>query len=447
MVTGPWLLVIFVFSIGFVLISIMRFHLNPFIALLLTSILTALLVGMPIDRIGDHLATGFGNTLKGIGIVIGLGIVLGRLLSESGATRQIAHSLLNRVGARNATLAVTLSGYLVSTSVFMDAAFVILIPIIRKMAVLSRKSLLVLISALVIGLIITHNMMIPTPGPVGVVANMEISIGLFMIYALVASLPAALVVGWLYSEWLGRRMTLSEQQTAGSEEPEGDEEAPSGRLSFLILLLPLVLIFVGSILELVLAPGTLAHDLAAFIGDKNIALLISVAAALAVFKKYIKSMSDVLVEATERSGLILLVTGAGGAFGYIISQSGIGAYLIDLLSGWNISLLVTGFLLSAILRAAQGSATVALITASSILGPLALQTATPPILVALAVCAGGCGLSLPNDSGFWVISRFANFTVNQTLKVWTLGASLAGLVAFAVILLLNLFAGILPGLH
>src|SRR4030042_3796026 len=162
MVTGPWLLFIFLLSIVFVLMVIIKLKLNPFIALLLTALLTGLAVRMPLAKISEAMATGFGNTLKGIGIVIGLGIIFGRILAESGATDQIANALVKRVGKERSPLAVALTGYLISIPVFFDAGFVILISVIKKLSVITKKPLIVLVTALSVGLISSHNLLIPT---------------------------------------------------------------------------------------------------------------------------------------------------------------------------------------------------------------------------------------------------------------------------------------------
>lgn len=462
MVTGPMLLVIFLIAIAFVLITIMKFRLNPFLALLLTSILTAFLVGMPLKDITGTITEGFGNTLRGIGIVIGLGVILGQILAEAGATQQIAKKLLRWTGEKKSPLAINITGYLTSIPVFMDAAFVILISLVKQLSRMSKRPLITFVTALSVGLIATHAMVVPTPGPLAVAGNMNINIGVFLLYAIIVSVPASLIGGWLYGTYLGKKYTYSEELSAadageledgndsfGSITDDGEENksAPSGGLSLFILLLPILLILLGTIMGVILPEGSAGESFFSFIGDKNIALLIGVIVAGLTMKKYIcKPINKVLVRAAESAGMILLITGAGGALGNVINSSGIGKYLVDTMSAWSISVLVLGFILSQILRAAQGSTTVALITTSSILGPVAVQMGASPVLVALAICAGGIGLSLPNDSGFWVVTRFSNFKVSDTLKSWTAGGTIAGVTAFVIVLILNALSGILPGI-
>jgi len=447
MVTGPLLFLAFVIAIVFILVSVIRFKMNPFIALLLTCLVTGFMVRMPLSDIGENIALGFGNTLKGIGIVIGLGIIFGRILSESGATEKIAHTLVERLGEKRSPLAVNITGFLVSIPVFIDAGFVILISVVKKLSVISRQSMLTLVTALAVGQITSHNMVVPTPGPVEVANSMKVSMGVFTVYAVLVGIPAALIGGWLYGVFLGKKVSFEQEEDHLFEETPSHKELPSAFLSFSILLLPIVLILLGSILALLLPENSAAYEFFSFVGNKNIALLISVLTGSLLLKKFmIHPLSKVVAEAGEKAGLILLITGAGGSFGYIITASGIGSYLVDTLSAWNISIIVTGFLLSVLLKAAQGSSTVALIMASAILGPLISTSTASPILVALAICAGGSCLSLPNDSAFWVVSRFSNFTVKDTLKSWTAGSTISGLVSFMLILLLSLFVDILPGL-
>jgi GntP family gluconate:H+ symporter len=296
-------------------------------------------------------------------------------------------------------------------------------------------------------------MVVPTPGPLAVAGNMSLDIGFFLLYAIVASIPAALVGGWLYGLWLGRsnpaiaNLSIIGDEAAESTPGSSSESVPSGTLSILVLLVPVLLILFGSIFGVLLPEEMWITSLLRFLGDKNVALLIGVFFAFGTLRRHLKKPASVIVtESAAAAGLILLITGAGGAFGHVISTSGIGPYLVETMSQFNISLLILGFLLSAILRAAQGSATVALVTTSAILGPTVASVETSPILVGLAICAGGMCLSLPNDSGFWVVSRFANLSVRDTLKAWTVGGSLGGLVALAVVLILDSMRGVLPGI-
>lgn len=437
MVTGPMLLVIFVIAILILLISIIRYHLNPFLALLITSILTAFMVGMPIGKISSTLSSGFGGTLAGIGIVIGLGIIFGQVLSEAGATTAIADGLLKRTGVKNAALAVTAAGFLISIPVYMDAAFVIMMPIVKYVADVTKRNLKIFVCALGVGTIVGHAMVIPTPGPLVVANNMNASVAAFIFYSLIAGACAITIGGWLYGKVFDGDKP-SENLDAPKENPIDGFKGPGFGVSMFALLFPILLILIANILLVSMDKNSLEYGIFTFVGDKNLALLLGVIVAFWCLRKHIKKpFTQIIVEAADSSGLILLITGAGGAFGSIINASGIGQYLVDAMSTLNIPMIVLGFVLSAVLRLSQGSTTVALVTTSSILGPSIAATGASPVLVGLAICAGGIGLSMPNDSGFWVLSRFSGLSVQDTLKTWTAGGTIAGFTAFLVLLLLH----------
>lgn len=450
MVQGPMLIVIFLLSIVFILLSIIKYKVNPFIALLLTSLLIAFMVGIPIGEIPETITGGFGSTLKGIGIMIGLGIVLGELLSAAKATEQIANALLSKVGVEKSPLAINMTGFLVSIPVFFDAAFVILVPLIKQLSKKTKISLITFVTALSVGLIVTHSLVIPTPGPIAVASNMGVNVGVFAFYSLIVAIPASLIGGYLYGKYLGKKYPYNEKEvedTIDSNYEQDTSARPSGTLSIILLLLPIVLILLGTLMASLLNPDSAFSIFFAFVGDKNIALLISVIVTSLCLKPYLeRPVEDIIAKAAEQAGLILLITGAGGSLGNVINKSGIGSYIVEVLSGWNVSIIVLAFLLSQILRAAQGSTTVALVTTSSILGPMAYELGVSPVLVGLAICCGGIGLSLPNDSGFWVVNRFSGFPLKKNIEAWTIGGFIAGFTGFIIVLILNMFAGILPGL-
>lgn len=434
MVTGPYLLIAFVVSVAILLFLIIKMKVNPFIALLFSSIVTAFGVQMPMEEIPKIICAGFGGTLTGIGIVIGLGIIFGNLLHEAGATEAIAKGLLNMTGKKNAALAVTAAGFLISIPVFMDAAFVIMMPIVKYVAKETKKSIMVFVCALGVGTIVGHCLVIPTPGPLAVAANMNAGIGGFLLYALVAGICGITVGGWLYG------MRFNSYPVYEGELEEAIEETknlPGFGLAMATLLFPIILILLSNVVVSVFPKGDFLYELFAFIGEKDIALFLGCIVAFASLRKYYaRSFNTMVVEAADSAGLILLITGAGGAFGKVLSTSGIGDYLVTSMSDMSISPIVLGFLLSALLRASQGSATVALVTTSSILGPAIAGTGVSPVLVGLAICAGGIGFSLPNDSGFWVLSRFSGITVEETLQSWSVGGTLASLAVFAVVMII-----------
>ncbi|OQO99205.1 gluconate permease [Geobacillus sp. 44C] len=447
MVTGNMLIIIFLLALGVLFFLILKLKVDPFLSLITVAIGTALVMGFKLKEVASVVATGFGNTLTGVGILIGLGVIFGEFLAASGAIEKIAQAVLRGFGNRRSAAGLGLTGTVVSIPVFFDAAFVILSGLIKSLSKKTGISVVSFVTALGIGLIVSHSMVPPTPGPMVVAENTHSDLGLFILYGLICAVPATLVGGYFYGLFIGKRVKHSgEIEASASLEETAPKKEISTGLSFFMLALPIVLILSNTVSQL-LFPNTALSSFFGFIGEKNVALLISVLIAIVVLSPYISVPYEKLYsQAINSAGIIILITGAGGAFGAVINQSGIGDYLIKTMQSWSVPVLLLAFIFAQILRASLGSATVALVTTSSILGPLAGDLGTSPILLGLAICSGAIGLSLPNDSGFWVVNKFGKLTITQTLKAWTIGGFLAGLTSLAMVYILSLFSGILPGL-
>lgn len=452
------LIAVFVVALIFVLVSIIKFNLHPFLALLLGGLIMGILSGMSLTGIATGLAGGFGSTMTSIGILIILGVALGSILHLSGCTSQIAALMLKLTGQKRSVLAVNLTGYIVSIPVFFDAAFVILINLVKSLSRKGKIPFISLVCALAVGLITTHALVIPTPGPVAVAGTMGANMGWFLLYSIIVSLPAAIIGGVVYGKALGKNPKYANDFANAFDDVDEDAEIaadkslPSGGLGIFLIFLPIVIILLGTIMTMFLAQGTAAYTFFAFLGDKNIALLIGVIVAFLALRKYIKeSFNEVITEAAAQSGVILAITGAGGAFGAIINATGIGDKLLGgmagLTGGAGIAMIIAAFVISQVLRAAQGSTTVALVTTSAIFAPIvSSMPSASAVLVGLAICAGGIGISLPNDSGFWVVNRFSKFDVKETMRVWTVGGTISGVTALVIVVILSLFQSVLPGL-
>lgn len=455
MLTGPLLIVVFVISIVFLLVTIIKFNMNAFVSLLLTSILTALLVRMPVEDISSTITSGFSSTVGGIGIVTGLGVMLGMFLFESGGIVSIANAIIKKFGVKKSPIALALSAFVTGIPVFGDIVDILFAPMVRTLSYKTGIARMTFVAAVAVSGSIAASAIIPTPPPLAVSEILGLNIGVFFVYSLFVSCFGMLFGGIIWGRYLDKQEKKAGTQrileAADKEElaalEANNEDGISFGKSISMIILPIVIIVVCSFSSSAFAEGTTVRIWLDFIGDKNVAMLIGVFYAVIVSKPYLKkSAADVMIEAADQVGLVLLITGAGGSFGEIIQTTGIGDYLAQVFSTFNIPILLMCFVLSQLIRCAQGSTTVALMTTASIMTSTIASGAVSPVLAAIAICAGGVGLSLPNDSGFWSIGRFNRITIPETFKAWTTGGFIAGVVMFLVTCVLSLFQGVLPGL-
>lgn len=452
------ILAAFIISLAVIILSVVKFRLHPFLSLLIGALIMGLLSGMQPTKIMENISAGFGGTMQDIGILILLGVVLGELLHNSGATRNIADKLLKLFGVKNTPLAINITGYLICIPVFFDAAFVILIDLMRQLSKEGKIALNVLVCSLSVGMTMTHAMVIPTPGPLAVAGIVGANIAWFIFYSLIVSLPASLVAGVLYGKYLKKHpawgnavdtapvVDISSANSA--ESSESSQETASGTTGIFLILLPIALIIIGTVLKMIIDTDSAIYPAIEFLSDTNVILLFTVFLAFFMLRKYLTdSFNNIVSTAAESVGSIIAIIAAGGGFGTVINASGLGDYLVNTLQSFGIPLIVLAFILTQVLRMGLGSITVSLVTTAAVIAPLIAATGTSPVLAGLAVCAGGIGLCMPNDSSFWTISKFSGFSFGETVRVLTVSGTIAGLTSFAIVLLLNLFSSVLPGLY
>lgn len=445
-----WSVIVFIIALFYLLFAIMKLKMNPFFAMMTGAVLTGILIRMsPVDMVNE-ISTGFGGILGSLGIVIGLGSLLGALLNEAGATQQLANGVLAIAGKKKASLAMNAIGYIVSIPVYMGSAYIILNPLCRRLAKDTKKNVVVYTTALAIGLTVTHCLVIPTPGPLAVSATLGANVGWFIFYSIIVSIPAALIGGWLYGEYMGKKYPyeeIAEEETVAEQE-QSSRPLPSTGLSFGLILLPIALIIVATVLPMVIANETLTAVCGFFTGGSGMmSLAISDVVAMIALRKYIDlPYAKVISKTFNEQGEMFLILGSGGAFGGVIKASGIGDALVNILSSTNISVVVLAFLLCLMLRAALGSATVGMLTAATVLGPVAAQMGVSNVLLGLAICAAAVGLTIPTDGGFWLVEKLDNLGLKKTLWSCTGGTVVASATAFAVVMLLSACSGFLPGI-
>ncbi len=395
----------------------------------------------PIKRI----TTEFGVTCGKIGIIIALACLIGRCLLASGAADRIVRSALSLVGEKGAPVAFLASSFTLGIPVFFDSLFLLAVPLAKAMWLKLRKNYLLLLVAIIAGGSMTHSLVPPTPGPLYVAGALDINIGTMIIAGLVVGLFTA-SAGYLYGVWLNRRMDIpfreSEESIAKLETLSAKDisELPSLTASLTPIILPVLLIAGGTLVTHTNAPESFQR-LLSVLGDKNIALAIAAGLALwtlASRTQNTKQLGEQMQGALQEAGLIILICCAGGAFGSILLQTAIGPYLEHKVGGQvdPIWLLPLAFLVTTIIRAAQGSATVAMITTVGIVGGFAsMNLGYHPVYLALAIGCGSKPLPWMNDSGFWVISKMSGMTEKETLQTFTACLSVMGIVGIVVTIL------------
>lgn len=446
-------------GIAIVIGMILGARLNAFLALITAAIVVSLMAPGEFAEKIARVAEAFGRTAGGIGIVIALAAIIGKCLMDSGAADRIVRAFLFLLGEKRSSLALAGSGFLLSIPVFFDTVFYLLVPLARSLYRRTRKNYLKYVLAITAGAAVTHSLVPPTPGPLMMAAQLNVDIGTMMLAGIVCGLPAT-VVGLLYGSWLDRRMPIAMRPltVTHQDDPEAEEAAhktvdqlPGLFVSVLPILLPVLMITSNTVVSYLAkqegaGEGVLKlSEWTAVIGNANLALLVSAAVALAVFIRQCNpgrsGLASAIEEALMSGGLIILITAAGGAFGSMLKAAEIGPAIESLFpaeSAVGIGLLVLGFGISALLKFAQGSTTVAVITASSMIAAMMEGTALPfnPVYIATAIGGGGLVGSWMNDSGFWIFSKMGGITEVEALKSWTPLLAILGTTAFLMSLLL-----------
>lgn len=402
-----------------------------------------------------RITSALGSTCEKIGLLIAMACVIGRCLLASGAAERIVRSALAIVGPRGAPIAFSASSFLLSIPVFFDSVFLLTIPLAKATWLKLRKNYLLFVLALVTGGTMSHSLVPPTPGPLFVAEELGINIGTMILVGMGVGLCCT-AVGLLYAYWMNSRMEIpvrDDPESLTQLQAQADkplEALPSLALSLTPVLLPVLLISGSTIYSSMLAPGTSPPEWVGLFGDKNIALTGSAMIAFVMAARVLRdreTLSEQIQQAMQEAGLIILICCAGGAFGATLQQSGIGPY-ISAMSGTDpldFALLPLAFLVTAVIRGAQGSSTVAMFTAVAIVRGLAPDLSVlsyHPVYLATAIGCGSKPFPWMNDSGFWVISRMSGMTEQETLRTHTPMITLMG---FAGILVTLLAASVFPG--
>ncbi|MGY5766679.1 GntP family permease [Brachybacterium sp. DNPG3] len=446
------LLILAVAAIAALLVMIMALRMHAFLALLITSLLTAVAAGVPANRLLEAIGFGFNSTLGNVMLLVGLGAMLGRMIEASGGAQVLAEKMIDLFGDRRAGMALSIASLLMGFPIFFDAGLVVMMPIIYAVARRTGASFLSIAFPSAVAFSAMHIFSPPHPGPVAAANIMGADVGLVLLVGLVFALIIWAAVAPIAGKVLGDRIPVPVPTILGSETEEtGFESRPSVPAIISMLLLPLVLILLNTGLNTV-ASATADRD--AFLaqplvqvlrtlGETPIALLITVLVSMVVLG-WGAGKSGTLIEKIQDSALgpicsVVVVTGAGGMFGGVLRLTGIGDAVAGSLNSIGLPVIVAAFLIAQIVRIAQGSATVALTTAASLMAAVVAAgdfSAMQIVAIVMAMSAGSVGVSHVNDSGFWLVSRFFGLTMKQTLASWTIVQTAMALVGFALSLVL-----------
>lgn len=447
------LLLIALCAVIALLILIMRFKIHAFVALTLVSLLTALATGTPFNKIVPTMLTGFGNTLASVALLVGLGAMIGRLLEITGGAKVLADTLINKFGEKRAPLALGIASLLFGFPIFFDAGLVVMLPIIFSVAKRFGDSTLKYAFPAAGAFAVMHAFLPPHPGPVASGELLGVNMGLLVVVGLLTAIPTWYVGGYLYAQYIGKRIHVALPTTFLSKNVVSETvnlEVPSFGKVLFILLLPLCLIFLDTGLNTLstikVIDGSQSWvEILRMLGKTPVALLITLLVSIMLLKgqrtkEQIEKLCD---SALGPICSIVLVTGAGGMFGGVLRASGIGDVLAATLSHTGLPVIVAAFFISACLRVAQGSATVALTTTAALMAPTI--AATPGLsqfdlcFIVISIASGATVLSHVNDSGFWLISRFLEMDTKTTFKTWTVLETILGVVGFTIVSIASLF--------
>lgn len=431
---------------------IVKTKIHTFLALIVATIIVGIVGGIEYPQIIGSITKGFGGTLGSIGIIIGFGVMMGQLFEVSGAAKKMALCFLKIFGKGKEELAMAITGFLVSIPIFCDSGFVILTPLIKAISKETKKSIVSLGLALASGLVITHSLVPPTPGPVGVAGIFGVSVSSIILYGIIISIPMVLAC-LVFAKYAGNKIwqipTNNGKWTRDKNYVDDlktssvydESNLPSAFLSFSPIVVPIILILLGTVTGTMKLEGKIIPFIQ-FIGTPVIAvgigLLITIYGLTRSLDKQ-KVLEEVEI-GIKSAGTIILITGAGGAFGMLIRDSGVGDVIAKSLVDTALPPILLPFIIATLIRFIQGSGTVAMITAASITAPIITKLNVNPVLAALAACVGSLFFSYFNDSFFWVINRSIGITEGkEQLKLYSVASTIAWAVGIIILLILNIF--------
>ncbi|NKQ51739.1 permease DsdX [Amycolatopsis sp. K13G38] len=439
-------LIFAVVAIALVVVAIAKLKMNPFLALLLGAVLLGFASGLGVDGTIGAFESGFGDTLSDTAPVIGLGSLLGAIITGTGGANRIADAFLGNRPAKWIPISIAVAALIIGLPNIFDVSFVMLVPLVYALARRTNSHLLFVGMPLAAGLYTAHGLLPPHPAPTAAVSAYHASFGLTLAFGLLVAVPTILLCGPLLTRvagrWFGPTPDLNAGPATGAEVKT--EHQPPLWLALGVVLLPPVLLVIGAFGVDNTGEGSVAHTVFSFCDDPVVALLLSVVVAMIGLGRT-AGIRDGALQSIAASGLktvgpVLLIVGAGGGLAEMLAKTGVSDVIVDFAQGWHIPALVLAWVIAALLRICLGSATVATVTAAGIVAPIA--AADPSIsaeLLVLATASGAVMLSHVNDSGFWLFKEYFQLSVKQTFRTWTLMLSLQSVIGLAGVLVLSIF--------
>ncbi len=463
---GQRMMIGLLIGIAVLIFLVLKTKVQAFLALIVTTVIVGLIGGMPLSTVTitdggveksfgivNSITSGFGGTLGSIGIIIGFGVMMGQIFEVSGAAKRMAYTFLRIFGKGREEEALALTGFFVSIPIFCDSGFIVLAPIAKALSETTKKSVIGLGASLAAGLVITHSLVPPTPGPLGVCGIFGIDVGTFILITLILAIPMTIACLFYTRRVLSKkfyRLVKEDGTIADAPYQEPDYEAafnmdmsgiPGTFASFAPLLLPIVLILINTV-STALGKTDGFMSVLIFLGQPIIA--VGLGLLLAIFTLGRPFARDVLLQEMEKgmasAGIIMLVTGGGGALGQIIKDSGLGNFMADGMAQTAVPIIVLPLLISTAMRFIQGSGTVAMTTAASITAPIIIASGVSPTLGAIACCVGSLFFGYFNDSYFWVVNRTLGVSeAKEQLQVWSVTSTIAWAVGVVEVIILSFF--------
>lgn len=464
--SGERMLIGLAIGIAVLIFLVLKTKIQAFLALIISTVVVGVIGGMPLTNITievdgvektfgivNSITSGFGGTLGSIGIIIGFGVMMGQIFEVTGAAKRMAHTFLKLFGKKREEEALALTGFLVSIPIFCDSGFVVLAPIAKAISKATKKSVIGLGTALAAGLVITHSLVPPTPGPLGVCGIFGVDVGKFILLTLVLALPmaiACIAYSRLYLSKKYYRIPNEEGEIVEMPYQEPNYEAafsmdmtgvPGALESFMPLIIPIILILINTVATAMGKTEGFMNVLV-FLGQPIVAVGLGLIVAILTLGRSL-DRHEALTEMEKgmaSAGIIMLVTGGGGALGQIIKDSGLGTFMAEELAKTAIPIIILPLLIATAMRFIQGSGTVAMTTAASITAPIIAASGVSPILGAVACCVGSLFFGYFNDSYFWVVNRTLGVSeAKDQLRIWSVTSTVAWAVGVVEVLILNIF--------